>query len=172
MRPAYQSFTTTGELLDHLQALAVRTVVVDVEPLIAFWDTDDRTLAQGVARFLAELGSRPGRLQVIVFATNSARDRPVPTRAGAFEVRYLAHAGKPLRTSPYRRLPLPGAVVGDQIATDGILARRLRYAFLHYTHRPPRTPLGPRMMQALGRPFSRFLFSRDIQRPRRITPGR
>lgn len=161
MRPAYRPFTTTGELLDHLQDLAVKTAIVDIEPLIAFWDTDDHTLAQGVTRFLSELGSRPGQLQVIVFATNSARDLPVPSRAGAPEVRYLAHAGKPLRTRPYRPLPLPGAVIGDQIATDGILARRLHYAFLHYTHRPPRTPLGPRILQALGRPLSTLLFHRS-----------
>jgi hypothetical protein len=59
---------------------------------------------------------------------------------------YVASAGKPLRTASYRVLPRPGAVIGDQVATDGLLARRLGYTFLHWS--PPLTgvPLGPRLM--------------------------
>jgi predicted HAD superfamily phosphohydrolase YqeG len=49
---------------------------------------------------------------------------------------YLASAVKPLRTAAYRALPRPGAVIGDQLSTDGLLARRLGYTFLHW--RPAR----------------------------------
>ena len=43
---------------------------------------------------------------------------------------YLASAGKPMRTAAYRLFPRPGMVIGDQVATDGILARRLGFTFV------------------------------------------
>ena len=64
---------------------------------------------------------------------------------------YLASAGKPLRTAPYRALPRPGAVIGDQVATDGLLARRLGYTFLHWSPQLVGVPLRPRLMGLLGR---------------------
>jgi predicted HAD superfamily phosphohydrolase YqeG len=74
-------------------------------------------------------------VRVVCFATNSMRRlQAVPGRAGA-GVAYLASAGKPMRLAPYQGFPGPGAVVGDQFATDGLLARRLGYAFVDY--RPP-----------------------------------
>ena len=90
-------------------------------------------------------------MRVVVFATNSAR-RPsaIPSLPGV-QVTYLASAGKPVRTAPYRALPRPGAVIGDQVATDGLLARRLGYTFLHWNPRLARVPLRPRLMGLLGR---------------------
>ena len=78
---------------------------------------------------------------------------PVP----GVQVIYLASAGKPLRTAPYQDLPRPGAVVGDQLATDGLLAFRLGFTFLHWD--PPLTgvPPGPRVLHRLGR-LARPLF--------------
>ena len=59
----------------------------------------------------------------------------------------------------YRGFPLPGVVIGDQVATDGILARRLGYAFV--LHRPPgRIPAGPRLMNRLGQLVRPLLFTR------------
>jgi hypothetical protein len=50
-------------------------------------------------------------------------------------------------------------VIGDQVATDGILARRLGYAFV--LHRPPgRIPAGPRLMNRLGQLVRPLLFTR------------
>jgi predicted HAD superfamily phosphohydrolase YqeG len=89
-------------------------------------------------------------VRVVVFATNSAR-RPsaIPSLPGV-QVTYLASAGKPVRTAPYRALPRPGAVIGDQVATDGLLARRLGYAFLRWNPRLAGVPLRPRLMGLLG----------------------
>ena len=99
-------------------------------------------------------------VQVVCFATNSMR-RPqaVPGSAGVV-VEYLASAGKPMRIAPYQGFPRPGAVVGDQMATDGLLARRLGYAFVHY--RPPldQIPAGPLLMRQLGRLVRPVAFSR------------
>jgi hypothetical protein len=63
---------------------------------------------------------------------------------------YLAAAGKPLRTAPYRGSPRPGVVIGDQVGTDGILARRLDYALVLYDPRVLGAPAGPQLMGAWG----------------------
>ena len=73
-------------------------------------------------------------------------------------VRYLAAAGKPVRVAPYRDLPRPGVAIGDQLATDGMLAWRLGFAFLHLRLPLDPVPLGPQLMNHLGRPLRRLLF--------------
>jgi predicted HAD superfamily phosphohydrolase YqeG len=160
MSVPYRTFTDPADATRHIRALPARTVVFDVEPLIAFWDTDQHVLHDGVTAILDQLATDPAQLQHVVFATNSARRLPTPPPRDGLQVSYLALAGKPLRTAPYRALPTPGIVIGDQIATDGVLAWRLGYTFLHYT---PSTdiPLGPRIMRGLGRPARRVLFHKS-----------
>ena len=75
-------------------------------------------------------------------------------------VAYLASAGEPGRIAPYQGFPRPGVVVGDQIATDGLLARRLGYAFVHYHPALDEMPVGPRLMRQLGRLVRPIAFSR------------
>jgi hypothetical protein len=79
---------------------------------------------------------------------------------------YVASAGKPLRTAPYRRLPEPGAVIGDQLATDGLLARRLGFTFLHWDPKLSGVPPGPMLLQQLGRLARPLFFGRNAA-PRR-----
>ena len=50
-------------------------------------------------------------------------------------------------------------VIGDQVATDGILARRLGYAFIQFDP-PPGIPVGPRLMAAAGRLVQPLLFTK------------
>jgi predicted HAD superfamily phosphohydrolase YqeG len=158
MSAPYRRFTDPAQTIPLIRDLSVRTVVFDVEPLIAFWDTDQHILTAGTAAILDRLAANPARLGHVVFATNSPRRPPtIPIRDG-LHIGYLALARKPLRTAPYRRLPTPGVVVGDQIATDGVLAWRLGYAFLHYTPATHDTPIGPRVMGGLGRPLHGLLF--------------
>jgi predicted HAD superfamily phosphohydrolase YqeG len=158
MTVPYRSFTDPSEATRRIAELAARTVIIDVEPLIAFWNTDQHILSEGVAAILANLGAEPGQIRHVVFATNSAR-RPaaIPALDGV-QISYLALARKPLRTVPYRDLPNPGVVIGDQIATDGVLAWRLGYAFLRYTPDTLTIPLGPRIMAGLGQPLRKLLF--------------
>ncbi len=127
----------------------MRTVILDVEPLVAWWGSSQESLDRGIAAVVSQLGELP-EVRVVVFATNSGR-RPsaIPSLPGV-RVTYLASAGKPLRTAPYRALPRPGAVIGDQVATDGLLARRLGYTFLHWSPRLAGVPLRPRLMNLLG----------------------
>ena len=49
-------------------------------------------------------------------------------------------------------------LIGDQIATDGILARRLGYTFVLYDANVEGVPLGPRLLGAFGKLVRPFLF--------------
>jgi predicted HAD superfamily phosphohydrolase YqeG len=130
--------------------LSVQTMIFDVEPLVAWWDSSQESLDRGVATIVGMLDQAP-EVRVVVFATNSAR-RPsaIPSVPGV-RVTYLASAGKPLRTAPYRALPRPGAVIGDQVPTDGLLAHRLGFTFLHWSPRLTDVPLGPAQPLLFGR---------------------
>lgn len=133
-------------------------VIFDVEPLVSFWNHGPADLESGVARVLDEVAALPS-VRMVAFATNSER-RPAAalTREG-LDIRYVAYAGKPFRSKGYRDLPKPGIVVGDQVATDGLLAWRLGYTFLRYRPAPSTIPAGPRVMGYVGRPFERLLFT-------------
>jgi predicted HAD superfamily phosphohydrolase YqeG len=157
VRTAYDRGADLGALLEKAAELGAKTIVFDIEPLVAYWDNGQQALEEGVARVLAAAAAVPG-VAVVCFSTNSAR-RPaeVPSLAGV-RVVYLASARKPLWTAPYAGFPRPGVVIGDQVATDGLLARRLRYTFLHYW--PPAAPLGPRLLGYGGRAVRPLLFTR------------
>src|ERR1700684_4739838 len=126
MRVGYDRLAELDEVLHRARQLAVRTVIFDIEPLVAYWDSGQAALDQGVALIRGKIETMPS-VQVLCFATNSVR-RPsgLPGDDGVLVI-YLASAGKPLRLASYRSFPRPGMVIGDQIATDGILARRLDY---------------------------------------------
>lgn len=159
MRAEYECAAGLGEVSRLAEKLSARTMIFDIEPLVAHWDSGRTTLDQGIAQVLGEAATVPG-LQLVCFATNSSR-RPsaLPNRAGV-RVVYLASAGKPLRTAPYLDFPRPGVVVGDQVVTDGILALRLGYAFVLYDARTRIVPLGPRLMGAWGQIVRPLLFRR------------
>lgn len=156
MPAAYEQLTELSSVLARARDLSVRTMIFDVEPMVAWWDSDRESLDRGIAAIVPELENVPG-VRVVVFATNSVR-RPsaVPSVPGV-RVTYVASAGKPLRTAPYRGLPRPGAVIGDQVATDGLLAVRLGYTFLQWSPGLTGVPMGPRIMRLLGR-LARPLF--------------
>jgi predicted HAD superfamily phosphohydrolase YqeG len=175
MRTRYERHGELDEVLARAGRLSVRTIIFDVEPLVSWWDNTQESLDWGVAMVVGKVAALP-TVRALVFSTNSARRPsvlPVPA-TGDIAVSYLASAGKPLRTAPYRDLPRPGAVVGDQVPTDGLLARRLGYTFLHYSPRLDDIPLGPRVMHRLGRAALPLLFSRQAGDclPGRTGPGR
>lgn len=141
MKVAYERFVNPDEVLDRLGRLAPKTVIFDVEPLVAFWDTDQAALSSGVETILQQVRGAAADVEAVVFATNSSRRLRVDPPAARYPtMRYLADAAKPLRTAPYLDLPRPGVVVGDQVATDGLLAWRLGYSFFSL---PPTPQHGP-----------------------------
>lgn len=158
MRARYERVAGLDAVLGRVRGLSARTVIFDVEPLVAYWDSGQDALDRGMALVAGQVAAVPG-VQVVCFATNSVR-RPsrVPDCAGV-RIVYLACAGKPVRTGSYGGFPRPGVVVGDQVATDGVLAWRLGYAFVRY--RPPgRVPAGPRVMNGIGWLVRPLLFTR------------
>lgn len=159
MRAGYERAAGLEAVLSYVEKLSARTVIFDIEPLVAFWDSGQDALERGVALLVLRAGQLT-EVQVVCFATNSTR-RPqaVPGGAGV-RVVYLASAGKPMRIAPYQGFPRPGVVVGDQIATDGLLARRLGYTFVQYRPPPDEMPAGPRLLRQVGRLVRPVAFSR------------
>jgi predicted HAD superfamily phosphohydrolase YqeG len=159
VRTAFLQASGLDDVVRQAGELSARTMVFDVEPLVADWDGGQDALDQGVVRVLSEVAAVP-TLQVLCFATNSAR-RPsaIPSEPGV-QVVYLASAGKPFRTAPYRDFPRPGMIIGDQIPTDGILASRLGYTFVLVNPEAVDIPAGPRLMRAGGRLVRPLLFTR------------
>jgi hypothetical protein len=169
VKSRYERHTELDDILDQARELSVRTLVVDIEPLVSWWHNTQESLDWGVAMVVGKVASVP-TLRVLVFSTNSVRSPSAIPDAGDVEVRYLASAGKPLRITPYGDLPRPGAVIGDQVPTDGLLAWRLGYTFLHYQPRLDGVPLGPRVMHRLGRLAVPALFGRGPGKRRREDP--
>jgi hypothetical protein len=155
----YVRITGLADLFTKARELSVQTMIFDVEPLVAPWNGSQESLDQGVARILGDVRAVPS-VRVVVFATNSARRPSAVPASDGLQVRYLASAAKPLRTAPYHGLPRPGAVAGDQLPTDGILAYRLGFTFLHYAPELAGVPLGPALMHRWGKLVRPVLFRR------------
>jgi hypothetical protein len=156
---SYIRVTGSADLLAAARDLSVRTMIFDVEPLVASWHSSQESLDQGIARILGDVRTVTS-VQMVVFATNSARRPSAVPSGNGIQVRYLASAGKPLRIAPYQGLPRPGAVAGDQLPTDGVLAYRLRFTFLHYTPQLTDVPPGPGLMHRWGELVRPLLFRR------------
>ncbi len=160
MSPVYERLTDMNEVATRVAELSLKTVIFDIEPLVAYWNSAQDELDQGVYGIIRKFAVIPG-LRVVCFATNSARQVSAIPQCAGVRVSYLASAGKPLRTSAYRGYPKPGAVVGDQILTDGMLARRLGFTFLHCTPSLTGTPLGPQLLNRFGSILRPLIFAED-----------
>jgi len=136
-----------------------KTVVLDVEPLVAYWDSSQRSLDQGIAQVLSEIATIPS-VVAVCFATNSARRPSADPAYPGMQVTYLASAYKPFRVDLFRDLPKPGVLIGDQVLTDGLLALRLGYAFAQYTPERERVPPRPWLLAQGGRLARPLLFKR------------
>jgi hypothetical protein len=86
MKASYLSAATVAEVIDHLGRLRARTIVFDLEPLVAFWDTDHTVVAAGIADVLDQLQGMG--LEQIVFATNSTRTPETVPIVGPTNVSY------------------------------------------------------------------------------------
>lgn len=155
MRTAYREVADLAGATAWVGELGASTVVLDVEPLVAVWDTDDAALRVGVEDAVALLAGVPG-VEIVGFATNSLRRLTGVVPGGGLFVRA---ARKPLPTRPYRDLPRPAVLVGDQLLTDGLLAWRLGFAFAHVHSSALPRPWGPAALWLLGRPLRHLLFT-------------
>ena len=156
-RRGYGEFSDEQELLGRLRQLSPRTLIIDIEPLVAYWDSTQNALDGGISHVLHLVAAVPSAA-VVCFATNSARRPSIQPRSTGVEVVYLASARKPVQITPYLSFPRPGVVIGDQVLTDGLLAKRLGYAFLHYRAPLTGAPIGPQLLSGLGRLARRPVF--------------
>jgi len=101
----YVRVTGLAGLFAEARELSVRTMIFDVEPLVAPWHGSQESLDQGIARILGDVRTVPS-VRVVIFATNSARRPSAVPACDGLQVRYLASAGKPLRTR--RTTTFPG----------------------------------------------------------------
>ena len=150
MKNGYAHVTTLDDALRVARERSAKTLLFDVEPLVAYWDSGQEALDQGLTRVLGEASAVPGVL-VVCFSTNSLRRPSVTLVRPGVRVVYLAAARKPFWVAPYQDFPTPGALIGDQVLTDGILARRLGYDFVHCEPELAKMPAGPRLMNEMGR---------------------
>ncbi|MEV0614473.1 hypothetical protein AB0I81_14190 [Nonomuraea sp. NPDC050404] len=148
------------EVLQHVAAENPACVIFDVEPLVSYWRNGSADLETGVARVVDEM-SKLACIRMVAFATNSSRRPAAALIREGLDIRYVSDAGKPFKSREYRGFPKPGMVIGDQMATDGMLAWRLGYTFLHYRPERATVPRGPRAMNYVGRPL-RHLFAAVI----------
>src|SRR5262245_30114202 len=72
VKVAYERFAEPPDLLRRAWELSFRTIIVDVEPLVASWDSGQEALDAGIAEILGQVGADPGVL-VVCFSTNSDR---------------------------------------------------------------------------------------------------
>jgi hypothetical protein len=163
MKADYICFDDQDDLFAYVSGLSPKTVIFDVEPLVARWNTGPPELVKGLERWVGKISSIPG-LAFVGFVTNSQRLGSVGDARNGAKSFYVASAHKPFQAEAYRGLPRPGAVVGDQLATDGIWAWRLGFDFVHYYPRQERRPVGVRAMNLLGR-LLRPLFFRTATSP-------
>lgn len=146
------------EIAAAIEDTGARSVVMDVEPIVACWGSREAALASRVAMMatrLAELSS----LQQLVFLTNSARAYLPEETVGKLQVVYVALARKPWKIGSLRGLPTPIIVTGDQVLTDGLLTWRLRTegaVFCHWSATV--APLWPTLQRWIGMLLIPLLF--------------
>jgi predicted HAD superfamily phosphohydrolase YqeG len=159
VREEQAQIATLADGLRVAREVGAKTVMLDVEPLVAYWDSSQQSLDQGIAQVLGEIARVPG-VVAVCFATNSARRPSADPSYPGMQVTYLASAYKPFRVDLYRDLPKPGVLIGDQVLTDGVLALRLGYVFVQYTLGQNGVPRRPWLLAQGGRLARPLLFKR------------
>ncbi len=64
MRAGYDRLAGLDDVLDRVRELSARTLLFDIEPLVAYWDSGQEALDRGVAAVLSQVEAVPG-VQVV-----------------------------------------------------------------------------------------------------------
>ena len=134
--------TTLPSLTRALVVLQPTSLLVDVEPLVAPWKCPPADFVRALAHFCEFIHSEVSSVRELTALTNSSGTMTDLTMPGAatfspFTRKLISRANKPWTRRGLRNIPGPRAVVGDQVLTDGLLAWRLRSAFIHGTRYQP-----------------------------------
>jgi predicted HAD superfamily phosphohydrolase YqeG len=142
-----------------VRALEPTALLIDIEPFVAAWGTDDSALLRGLRERLDECATIAS-LREVVFVTNSHRSPSEGVPSTSLPVSYIARARKPfLDVSRFASLRPPVIVIGDQVLTDGLMAWRLNATFVQVPL-PARISFGVRAQGSLGRIVASLLFRR------------
>ena len=71
MKGLYERHTELDDVMDRARQLSVRTMIVDVEPLVSWWDNTQESLDWGVAMVVGKVATLP-EVRVLVFSKISA----------------------------------------------------------------------------------------------------
>jgi predicted HAD superfamily phosphohydrolase YqeG len=157
-RTARRIADSPDRVIDFIAEFCPATVVADVQPLVAAWDSAAADVERSAASFAEKLAAAmPRTLRLLVFATNSRIPVPRELRAEKIDIIFVSAARKPWVTRYLAAAPRPIVVVGDQVITDGLLAVRLRAAFIHFTA-DGCPPWWPRAQAIIGKPVVRIAF--------------
>ena len=164
-RPLRYVVKSPSDALIVAGSLDTPVVVLDMEPILAWWGTSSSALEEGISEAVRVLTGKS-----VLVLTNSAR-RLSPERLPS-DWSLVARARKPW--TPLRVDNL-AVVVGDQLYNDGVLALRLEARFVHFP--PPHdAPMWPRLCNAVSSPlrlaFQRGLWAEHDYKIRATDPGR
>jgi hypothetical protein len=143
-------------------------LILDAEPLLIDWRAAPELWRPGWSEMVSEIARQGVRSLVVV--SNSRRDLSSlendPASPRDLHIHCLSRAWKPWTTR--RALGLaarfgPGVVCGDVSLTDGFLASRLRYSFVHLT--VPDQPLYARIQDHCGNWLMSLLYRRVRPEP-------
>ncbi|MER7245642.1 hypothetical protein [Kribbella sp. NPDC000426] len=156
---------TPESALDVCLSYRPEVLVLDAEPLLIDWQVPDGHWHVSLADLVSR--ARAGGVRTLLVVTNSRRAFPGLDRALTGNL--ITRAWKPWTSR--RRLNLmhngaPGVVCGDVALTDGLLAVRLGYTFVHL--QVADRPLYPRVQDRIGHWLTRRAFAHDSSR----APGR
>ena len=142
-----------------VQALEPAALLIDIEPFVARWRTDESALLRGLRERLEQC-ARITSLREVVFVTNSDRSPSGGLPGTSLPASYISSARKPfLQLSRFASLVPPVIVIGDQVLTDGLIAWRLNATFVQVAL-PARISFGVRAQAALGRIVAPLFFRR------------
>jgi predicted HAD superfamily phosphohydrolase YqeG len=132
-------------------------LVLDLEPLLLRWDAADEQLELSWARFLRLI--RGSTVRMVLVVSSSRRELSLVTPRD-LHVRVVRRARKPLVSRAtlglYGGAGRRGVVCGDVSLTDGLLAARLGYTFVHVE--APGRPLYPVIQDFVGKALFGWLF--------------
>ena len=110
---------------DFLEKLGIKFLMMDLDNTIAAYD--EHVLSSDIKEWLSNLKSSGIELFII---SNSTREKRVTTLSDSVGIAFTMRAGKPSCTSLIKAMdstnhkPYTSALVGDQIFTDGLAAKR------------------------------------------------
>lgn len=140
--------------------LDFRLIVLDLEnTLLAYRATaeDVATMRLGLSNLISAL---PARSRIII-ATNKVRcDAAITRHMHDAQIQLIERCRKPSTKRIVHELhgAIPTLVVGDQVLTDGLLARNLCVPFVEVVGCSSREPLWPTLMRSVGRVAAVSLF--------------